>query len=222
MKIGILSDLHGNFDATYSVLESARKKGVSILFILGDLVGYYFEPHKILKLLKNWKCYYIIGNHELLLKNYDGREKKNLSFYYAKKDLTKKELQFLFNLPKELSIKINNKLFYLCHSNPKHDDKYLYPSMKKKIVNTFIERPEEVFIFGHTHYQFLYERNGKKILNPGSVGQPRDKKGGACWALYNCSNNTVALLRENYNENAFVKKLKQFDTNLNYRKYFLL
>ena len=221
MKIGILSDLHGNFDATYSVLNSANQKGVSLLFILGDLVGYYFETQKILKILRKWKCHYVIGNHEKLLRDYDGRKKENLSFYYTKRFLTKKQLDFLYNFPDELSLKVQEKQFYLCHSNPYHNNEYLYPSMKQKIIKRFENRYEDIVIYGHTHYQFLCKDNKKIILNPGSVGQPRDKKGGACWALYNCIDNSVSLFREKYNEHAFVNKSKKFNPKLNYGKYFL-
>ena len=51
MKIGIISDIHGNYDALFSVLEKAKKESVDHLLILGDIVGYYYHPEKILNLL---------------------------------------------------------------------------------------------------------------------------------------------------------------------------
>ncbi len=54
MKIGVLSDIHGNHYALKAVLEEARRCGVEYLFILGDLVGYYYYPDEVLKLLEGW------------------------------------------------------------------------------------------------------------------------------------------------------------------------
>ena len=54
MKIAIMSDIHGNYDALFEVLKIAKKEDVKHLLILGDLVGYYYHPDKILELLSEW------------------------------------------------------------------------------------------------------------------------------------------------------------------------
>ncbi len=74
MKIGVLSDIHGNHYALKAVLEEARRCGVEYLFILGDLVGYYYYPDEVLKLLEDWPKEVIQGNHEEMLKEVLNKE----------------------------------------------------------------------------------------------------------------------------------------------------
>ena len=62
MKIAIISDIHGNYEALFSVLEKAKKESVEHLLILGDIVGYYYHPDKVLNLLAQWSYDMIKGN----------------------------------------------------------------------------------------------------------------------------------------------------------------
>jgi predicted phosphodiesterase len=68
MKVAIISDIHGNCFALEAVLSEAKKKGVTKLFVLGDIVGYYYYPEVVLELLHNWDFEIIRGNHEDILK----------------------------------------------------------------------------------------------------------------------------------------------------------
>lgn len=221
MKIGILSDLHGNFEATKNVLEIARKKNVKKLFILGDIVGYYFEPEKILRELEKWDCHIIKGNHELMFENYDINSNLDLPFKYAKQNLSKKQKKFLKDLPKELNLRIKTVDFYLCHSTPYHNDEYIYPNSKQKQIEQFFKKNCKIILYGHTHYQFVHKVNKKILINPGSVGQPRDKKKGACWAIVNTENLKIDLRRDYYNEEEFKKKCYEYDPNIKTLKYFI-
>ncbi len=54
MKIAVISDIHGNYDALVAVLKKAKTEGVEHLLVLGDIVGYYYHPDKILKALSEW------------------------------------------------------------------------------------------------------------------------------------------------------------------------
>jgi predicted phosphodiesterase len=67
MKVGVLSDIHGNHYALKKVLESARNEKVEKLLILGDLVGYYYHPEIVLSLISEWDYDIIKGNHEIIL-----------------------------------------------------------------------------------------------------------------------------------------------------------
>ncbi|MFO0212044.1 MAG: metallophosphoesterase family protein, partial [Pseudanabaena sp.] len=68
MKIGVLSDIHGNHLALEAVLKEARKLGVEKLLILGDLVGYYYHSVEVLRQLEEWSTEMIGGNHEEMMK----------------------------------------------------------------------------------------------------------------------------------------------------------
>ena len=68
MKIAILADIHGNHYALLQVLRKAKQLKVEKILILGDLIGYYYYPEKVLEMLSEWDCKFIKGNHEDLLK----------------------------------------------------------------------------------------------------------------------------------------------------------
>jgi len=67
MRLGLIGDIHGNHRALGVVLAAATSFGVEKLLITGDLVGYYFEPLEVLKLLEPWSKYLVRGNHEDML-----------------------------------------------------------------------------------------------------------------------------------------------------------
>ena len=69
MKIAVLSDIHGNNLALKLVLDEARILGVERLFILGDIVGYYYHPEEVIHLLNDWHKEMIQRNHESMLKD---------------------------------------------------------------------------------------------------------------------------------------------------------
>ena len=69
MKIAVISDIHGNYDALVEVLKRAKKEKVDHLLVLGDIVGYYYHPDKILKLLSEWSFDMVKGNHEVILED---------------------------------------------------------------------------------------------------------------------------------------------------------
>ena len=65
MKVGIISDIHGNHYALEEVLKVAIREGVEKLLVLGDIVGYYYHPEIVLEMLYKWSYEIIKGNHEL-------------------------------------------------------------------------------------------------------------------------------------------------------------
>ena len=78
MKLAIIADIHSNADALEAVLEAAFAEDIDALLVAGDLIGYYFEPAKVLRLLKSWprQLFIVRGNHEDQL----GLAKKSKSF----------------------------------------------------------------------------------------------------------------------------------------------
>ena len=74
MKIAVLSDIHGNNFALDDVLKECKLENVEKLLILGDIVGYYYHPELVLKMLSEWEYEIIKGNHEVILQELHERE----------------------------------------------------------------------------------------------------------------------------------------------------
>ena len=69
MRVGVISDIHGNQYALSAVLKTARKEGIEKFLVLGDIVGYYYHPEIVLNMLSEWDYEIIKGNHEIILQN---------------------------------------------------------------------------------------------------------------------------------------------------------
>ena len=119
MKVAVLSDIHGNYDAFKEVLKKAEQEGVKHLLILGDIVGYYYSPQKILKSLSDWSFDMIKGNHEdilgSLILNPSLRESIRLKYgsghHYAINKLDNKTIKSLISLPSKKTVIIEGVSF---------------------------------------------------------------------------------------------------------------
>ena len=126
MKIGVISDIHGNYDALLEVLKKAKKESVEHLLVLGDIVGYYYHPDKIMELLSHWSFDIIKGNHENILEdlieNSSISEKIRLKYGSGHQEainkLTQEQLCFLSNLPETKTVQLGEVSLLMCHGSP--------------------------------------------------------------------------------------------------------
>ena len=135
MKIAVISDIHGNIDALIEVLKKAKNENVEHLLVLGDIVGYYYYPDKILELISDWSYDIIKGNHEKILEDLlvnpslgeSIRLKYGSGHQEAINKLTIQQLDFLFNLPETKSIQLDGISLLMSHGSPWSNDYYIYP-----------------------------------------------------------------------------------------------
>ena len=112
MKIAVISDIHGNYDALVEVLKEAKCENIEHLLVLGDIVGYYYHPDNILAALSEWSFDIIKGNHEKILEGLiaDSSLSESIRLKYgsghqeAINKLTSKQLDFLHGLPETKSV----------------------------------------------------------------------------------------------------------------------
>lgn len=224
MKIGVLSDIHGNHIALKEVLEEAEKQNVSKLCILGDIVGYYYNPSKVLEMLSDWDFEMILGNHESLLMKM--KESSNICFQVTNKygnghqlalnTLSDIQLDFLNSLKEQLSINVDNTKFLLSHGSPWNNDQYIYPNTDVNYLKKFDEYEYDFILFGHSHYSFFFRTKHGIALNPGSVGQSREKGGKAYWSIINTSNRTFKQIITDYDTSSLEKEILFYDPNIKY------
>ena len=208
MRIALLSDIHANARALEIVLASADRAQVDAFLVAGDLVGYYFEASAVLGLIKSHPkpFYFVRGNHEeMLLKAktcrthlHDISVKYGPGIKIALNQLTDSELKWITDFPQLLEISDFNCSILLCHGSPYSVDEYIYPdSDLVELVSSLSKKPK-VLVMGHTHYSFAKYVGNCLVVNPGSVGQPRNRVPGAHWALLDTNTLSVDLLVEPY------------------------
>jgi putative phosphoesterase len=206
VNICVLGDIHGNAHALKAALDAAKKQDCEVLLITGDLIGYYFMPNEVIELIKPWKKYIVRGNHEDMLvkarRNPDFlseiEKKYGSAIKYTIDVLSQSDLDMLCNLPHPLDLKIDGIKILLCHGTPWDNDVYVYPDAKTEVIDKCAQQCYDIVILGHTHYPMLKLVGETQLLNPGSIGQPRNRQPGAQWALLNTTTKKIKLNNEVY------------------------
>jgi putative phosphoesterase len=197
MLIGIISDIHANEHALIPVLKCARQKKVTRLFVLGDIIGYYFAPKQVMALLAEWETFMIGGNHEDIfaayIKNDEPyknkiREKMGTGFDCCEHQLDASEKNKLFGLPKNMNIEVDGTRFLLCHGSPASTTEYVYPDVDSEKLDSFDSKEADTVLMGHTHLPMIRSGKHSLFINPGSVGQSRLTGGLAQWGIFNTKN----------------------------------
>jgi putative phosphoesterase len=228
MKVAILSDIHGNIDALQAVLQDLPSD-IAELWILGDLIGYYYRSKEVLNALRAFPCKYIAGNHEHYLRDglknpavlKDYKAKYGSSLELTIKNLSSAEMEFLHTLPDSLKFQVGSKNILLCHGSPWDNDEYIYPDVKAEKLTEF-ESVEADFIFlGHTHYPMELDIGTKKVINPGSVGQPRNRKPGAHWVIFDLETEKLTFKITPYPIDSLLKEIAVNDPGNTYLKTVL-
>lgn len=224
MKIAFMADVHANIYALESVYADLAKESVERIFIIGDLVGYYYWPKEVLSLLMNdERVSCVRGNHEKNLNEVlkDPQQAHLLKKKYGSgyevclNDLNSLEISWLLGLPKSLDIEIAGHTFHLSHGGFGSIDEYLYPDATIDRLELCYSK-QQFTIFGHTHYSFLHSTKEKFLLNPGSVGQPRDMSGLASYIIFDSSNSTLRFKRIPFDVGRVTKSAKKTDPQLPY------
>jgi len=231
MKIAIISDIHGNYDALKAVLKDIKKLKIDKIYCLGDIVNYYYEPHKCINIFIKNKIKSIKGNHENIL-FHTLKSKKKIDYYskiYGQsininfKKLKYKHIIFLKKLKKKIIIKIKNLKIILAHGSPWNENIYIYPGINNKIKNSLAKYNADYIFLGHTHIPMNIKMNKKtSIINPGSVGQPRNKCNNACWAVFDTDNYQINFMETKYDKKKLIQDIIKYEgVNSKLKKYFL-
>ena len=220
MKVALLSDIHGNAPALSAVLSAAASEGVSLLLCCGDYVGYYYDPEMVFDLLDGWSWLGVRGNHEDMLERWlAGEGRPEVAARYGSgvakaAQMRGERLSQVLSLPKMRNSRIEGRRVLVCHGAPWDGDAYVYPDAPPEVWHRMAASGDDLVVYGHTHYPVVRQAEGTLVVNPGSVGQPRDRRPGACWALWDTETMSVALRRENYDAGAVAARCAVEDPHL--------
>ena len=220
----ILSDIHGNREALEAVLDHACGQYDQIL-CLGDLVGYGADPNFVVDWARSHATAIIRGNHDRATVEDDSLDSYGAAArdatLWTRQALGPENLEYLFSMPQGPLLYED---FTLVHGSPVDEDQYLVaPGDVAPLLPCLNTR---LTFFGHTHVQggFLGTPEGVKtidpgcalnmqpdqgfyLVNPGSVGQPRDGNWRAAYALYSPQAQRVEFARVSYNVGPAAEKI---------------
>lgn len=189
MKILVISDLHANLPA----LEAVTQERFDRLICLGDLVGYGPAPNEVINFVREHAFVAIRGNHDnALALNVDchcsptNKALAEATLAYHRTVLESENLDWLRTLPTSAQFKLDGYRFAAVHATPR-DQLYGYeiiPDLPDDQLRGEIEGVKADFILlGHTHFPMVRGIGSRVVVNPGSVGQPRDGSPEASYAI---------------------------------------
>ena len=178
MNIMIISDVHANFSALQ--LFDAELKAADAVLCLGDIVGYHSEVNEVIHYLRQLpRLICIMGNHDdFLLRGCPELLSPHVKQWidYADQVIEQDNRLWLASLPISWSGYVGNLSFMLVHGSPwRPFTDYLYAD-NKNLYNLDAFQ-YDIICFGQTHRAFIRDDKSPILLNPGSIGQSRDKKG---------------------------------------------
>ncbi|MFH1034527.1 MAG: YfcE family phosphodiesterase [Pseudomonadota bacterium] len=194
-RLAVLSDLHANLAACQAVAADLARRGVQSVVVLGDLVGYLTRPNQVVELVREagWRC--LDGNYdqavltggqagiEAFLKPGIGPEPRAV-FAWTEKALQAPARAFLAGLPASLSLDLEGLALLAVHGSPRDPRQYVYPDHPDAELQSWLmEAGVDVLCLGHTHRPFIRRLPAGLVLNPGSVGKPKDGDPRASYAL---------------------------------------
>ncbi|MGE5248334.1 MAG: metallophosphoesterase family protein [Verrucomicrobiota bacterium] len=205
MKIAVLSDLHANGDALEAVARELERCRADRVFHLGDLVGYNAEPEQCVRWAMAHAEGGVLGNHDAVACGRSGgenfHEAARVAALWSRDHLSAECRGFLSRLPPRLDLEDGT---ILVHGAPGDPDRYIYSAFQAadELASLDLSGIEGPVFFGHTHVAggFVRRKDGavehippktvrlrrgeRALLNPGSVGQPRDRNPDASFLLF--------------------------------------
>jgi predicted phosphodiesterase len=221
----ILSDVHANFEALTAVIRHVRRKRFDHVIFMGNAVGYGAAPNRVVDWLRAQTpgLVSVRGNHDRVCAGLEGGEYFNRyaleAANWTNQRLTPRNLEFVLNLPKG-PVEVNENLA-VCHGSTVDEDAYIFSGYDAQLA--FDVMPQGVVLFGHTHIPSVFtlrnvngnqtlkarllsgrrqvldlDGDARYLINPGSVGQPRDRDPRAAYAIFDDEISRLYIYRVGY------------------------
>lgn len=217
MRVGVVSDIHGNLEALQAVLKAMEPCDLDAVWCLGDLVGYGPDPNACVETARAlaWQC--VAGNHDVVATTGDGLEEFNpaaaAALSLTARNLSPENRLYLAGLPSHLVMADVT----LVHGSPRNPIWEYVSSIE--VARHNLDRFQTLLcLVGHTHMPAVFTFSdgrasqarpqsgietevsaGRHVLNPGSVGQPRDGDPRAAFAILDLARGAIVHHRAEYN-----------------------
>jgi predicted phosphodiesterase len=222
MRYLIISDIHSNLEALDAVLRASAVQKYDGVVVLGDLVGYGADPNAVVDRIRELKPVAVVrGNHDKVAAGLETSEDFNpmakAAASWTQAALSNETLDYLSNL--SVGPQLVDDHFEICHGSPLDEDLYVVADIDA--IRSIAATRRQLCLFGHTHVALCARVDSRKrleieapqghpefgaqlhegtkyLINPGSVGQPRDGDSRAAYAIVDTDEKVVILHRVGY------------------------
>ena len=232
MRIAVIADIHANLAAFEAVMEDIASRQISEILCLGDSIGYGPDPEEVIQALRTRNILSVQGNHEYAVTNQAYFNRLNpdpqRSLELTLQMLSPESIAFITALEPML---VHNGVRLVHGCPPKSPTAYLFFPSRLMLDKIFDSFPERICFYGHTHTLNFFEEglapetglevalgiyrlhpDKRYIINPGSVGQPRDGiNNHAKYLIWDRENATVTYRDVQYDVMRTVTRLRQLN-----------
>jgi predicted phosphodiesterase len=226
MRLAVLSDIHSNLEALQAVLADARAQSCTEFVCLGDVVGYNANPSECVKVIQELECPVVKGNHDeqasIVASTEAFNELAEEAIDWTREHLSAEDKSWLTDL--RLTKQVHN--FTIVHATLDNPGLWGYIFNDLDALASFTCQQTSLCFFGHTHWPtaFVYDEEdvrriavgkivltagNKYFINPGSVGQPRDRDWRAAYCILDTDRQVVEQRRVEYDLEAAQNKIHQ-------------
>jgi predicted phosphodiesterase len=225
MRVAILSDIHANLEALEAVLADARAQACTEFVCLGDIVGYNANPGECVEIIRDLACPVVKGNHDeqaSIISSTEGfNELAEEAIDWTRAKLSAEDKAWLSDL--RLTRQVHD--FTIVHATLDTPGQWGYVFNDLDAVASFTYQHTSLCFFGHTHWPTAFVRDdsvrritvgqvvlsaGKKyFINPGSIGQPRDRDWRAAYCILHTDRLVVEERRVKYDLAAAQRKVRE-------------
>ena len=194
-----MSDIHANIHALERVLEDADAQGADVIICAGDLVGYYPFPNEVVAEMRERNAICIAGNHDRACVNLDTFNMNPLAasaIFWTARRISDASMAYLRKLRPQATLNLGGTPAAMFHGSPRNDDEYVFEEDANAELLQMAKA--QVVISGHTHVPYVKRMPEGVLVNPGSVGQPRDGDPRASYLIYEEREQDFILRRIEY------------------------
>jgi predicted phosphodiesterase len=217
MQIAIISDIHSNLEALTKALELIDKEPVGKIVCLGDIVGYGSQPNECIDLVHR-RCDVVLqGNHDAAVGDLSIAESftanARSAIHWTHAQVTSANREYLSRLP---LVNIDSDVFYV-HSSPCDPASWRYIFGRFDAMQAFHCFTQDLCFIGHSHVPDIFSSDGKSvqaigkegrfIINVGSVGQPRDGNPQLSIGIFDAERRVYRNIRSTYDVELASKKI---------------
>ena len=185
-RIAVLSDIHANMPALEAVWADMKSEDIKECYHLGDLVGYNPFPTEVVAFIKKKGVPGVVGNYDLAVATSISdpvsaylkptiSETGRAAYTWTVDHVQAEDRRYLMNLPSSLNLTLSGLKLTLVHGSTESVKEYLYPDTPEERLEALLEKTAaNILLCGHTHLPMIRRTRSGLVINPGSVGKPKD------------------------------------------------
>jgi putative phosphoesterase len=198
MRYGVFSDVHGNLPALEAAVEALESRGIEAWLCAGDLVGYGASPNECIARVRALGAKCVAGNHDLIAVGALSDDRciplARESLAWTRRVLSPESRAYLERLPARIETEPG---IVVAHGSLDDPERYVARAADQ-LAELALLAPGMTLVLGHTHRPALRRAGASLFLNPGAVGQSRDRRLRARFAIIDTEAKTAELLAADY------------------------